>query len=124
MAPALSPTAFLVAFPCSFWAINETISSRVLSVLGSPKRSARISGSAIDKIGLNWLAASHDLKEYQQTDKMAASNKKQEEVKSPGGKVTLLQLLWVEFDLETVDLNLLVNVMNSSSLILRVQKCS
>ena len=78
----------------------------------------------IDKIGLNWLAASHDLKEYQQTDKMAASNKKQEEEKSPGGKVTLLQLLWVEFDLETVDLKLLVNVLNSSALILRVQKCS
>ena len=52
---------------------------------------------------LNWPAASHDLNEYQQTNKMAASNKKQEGEKSPGEKVTSLQLLWVEFDLETVD---------------------
>ena len=55
MVDVVSPTAALVALPCSFCTIKHTVSSRVRSVLGSPNRSDNISGSAMPLIRLSFM---------------------------------------------------------------------
>ena len=55
MAPKQSPTAVLVALPCSFCAIKVAVSSKVLSVFRSFRRSERISGSAMPLIRLSLM---------------------------------------------------------------------
>lgn len=55
MEAVLSPTADLVALPCSFCAIKDTVSSSDLSVFGSPSKSDRISGSAIPRTKLSLI---------------------------------------------------------------------
>ena len=55
IAPAQSLTAVRVALPCSFCDIKVTSSSSVLSCLGSPSMSAKISGSYMPLIRLSFI---------------------------------------------------------------------
>ena len=64
IAPELSPSALLVALPCSFWAIKLTVSSSVLSVLVSPSKSESISGSAMPLIRLSLIISSLKSKKW------------------------------------------------------------